>query len=126
MHTPLSIGITQISVPGSFSAAKKDLGLPLNTFLRHPVKEGIQSPRLCFSDLNASDVLQWQPTFLDAPSQPNRKHFAHLRPARHEPHTIHQVDQATYVDTQEEDFPESIQQSQACPAPDEQIKDWSL
>ena len=58
---------------------------------------------------------------LDPPNEPNQMHFAHLRLLHHARRTILQVDQATSVDTQEEDFLESIQQSQACPPPDEQI-----
>ena len=39
MDTPRSIGVMQISVPGSGSAAKKDSDLTLKRFLRHPVEE---------------------------------------------------------------------------------------
>ena len=34
-----SIGVMQINVPGSGSAAKKDSVLTFNSFLRHPVEE---------------------------------------------------------------------------------------
>ena len=39
MGMPLSIGVMQINVPGSGSAAKKDSAPILNRFLRHPVEE---------------------------------------------------------------------------------------
>ena len=39
VDTPRSIGVMQISVHGSVSDAKKDLGLSLNRFLRHLVEE---------------------------------------------------------------------------------------
>ena len=38
MDTPRSIGVMQISVHGSVSDAKKDLGLSLHRFLRHLVE----------------------------------------------------------------------------------------
>ena len=39
MDTPRSIGVMQISVHGSVSDAKKDLGLSLKRFLRYLVEE---------------------------------------------------------------------------------------
>ena len=38
----------QISVPGSSSTAKKDSGLPLNRFLRHPVEEAFNDLTFTF------------------------------------------------------------------------------